>query len=470
MIKSQSSIKNILYACFKYLASRFKRRQKGHLNYSIWGLNVNERGHLVVGGCDCVDLVREYGTPLHVVDKSLLQKNYNEFHESLKSHNIDFEIYYSYKTNPVPGIIQVLHECGAGAEVISPYELWLAVKLGVSPDLILYNGPNKPDEGLKFAIEKKIKMVNINSFSEIEKIIRISKKLGLRPKVGVRICPNIGWGSQFGFKIKSGEAYKAFEELSKSDWLEIVGIHVHLGSGIKNTSVYEIAIRNIFTLISEIKDRLGVCLKYLNLGGGFGVSTVKVFDRIESRLNHIFNIPYRPPDITRTPSIREFVSKIVTKVQEECEKYGLKSPVLLFEPGRAITSNTQILLARVGDLKKESNGSKIAILDAGINIAYPTSWEYHEIFLANKMSSNRDEVYSVAGPICTPSDLLYKSKRLPLLNLGDIVSIMDSGAYFISFSNNFSFPRPAVIMVSEGKHYVVREKENYEDMISLDNF
>lgn len=414
-------------------------------DYSLWGLNINKKGHLIIGGCDCVELVEKYGTPLHVVDKNLLQTNYNEFCESFRSHNIDFEVYYSYKTNTIPGILKVLHESKAGAEVISPYELWLARRLGVNPDLIIYNGPNKSDEGLKIAIENRIKLININSFGEIEKIGNIAQKLQIEANVGVRLCTGVGWGKQFGLEIRSGEAFKAFEKLKKMSYMKIKGVHIHLGTGIKSVSMYKKAIEDIFRFINEIEDKLGICIGCFDLGGGFGVATGDA------------------------PSMRTFANEIVNTVRKEAEKYKLKLPVLLLEPGRVITSSAQILLTKVGDLREGKRVPKIAIVDAGINIAYPVTWEYHEIFVANKMDSIGKEIYSIAGPLCTPADLLYKYKKLPLLEVGDIVSIMNAGAYFTSFSNDFSFPRPAVVMVSEGSHGNLREKESYEDMIRLDN-
>lgn len=440
------------------------------MDCSLWGLKVNEKKHLVIGGCDCVELAKKYGTPLHVVDKNLLQKNYNEFYESFNSHAIDFEIYYSYKTNPVPGILKVLHDSGAGAEVISPYELWLARKLKVGPDSIVYNGPMKSNEGLRIAVKNKIKLININSFNEIENIKNITEELEIQANVGVRICTGVGWGDQFGFKTSSGDAFKAFEKLSRMKHMEIKGIHAHLGTGIKSTFVYEKAIEEMFKFINEIRNRIGVCIKYVDLGGGFGVPTVKLFNRIESKLNRTFDRLYTPPNLKDTPSIKTFADRIVIAIQKECEKYKLKLPVLLFEPGRVITSSAQILLAEVGDLKDKNGGIGIAIADAGINIAFPATWEYHEILVANKMNSKYKKLYSIAGPLCTPADLLYKIKKLPLLEVGDIVSIMDAGAYFTSFSNNFSFPRPAIIMVSDGKHYVIRNPESYENMTCLDNF
>ena len=463
-------IKKTLYPGFRYLIHRINRWQKASLDFTLWGLGINIQGHLVIGECDTVELAKRYGTPLHVVDKDLLQKNYQEFYESFKSHNIDFEIYYSYKTNTIPAILQVLHENGAGAEVISPYELWLALELNVNPNLIIYNGPNKPAEGLKLAIEHGIKMININSFGEIDRIENIARELGKKPKVGVRIFSGVGWESQFGFGLKSGEALRAFEKLSKISCVEVAGIQIHLGTLIKNTDTFEVAIENIFKFINEIKDKLGICIKYVDLGGGFGVPAVKSFGRIEARLHRHLNKAYLPPNIKKAPSMREFANKIVNAVQRECERYKLRMPVLLFEPGRAITSNAQILLAKVGDVKEGSEGLKIAFIDGGINVANPLIWEYHEIFVANKMNSHPEDFYRLAGSISSPADLLNRNKKLPRLEVGDIISIMDAGAYFMSFSINFPVPRPAMVMVSESKNWVVRERETYEDMTHLEKF
>ena len=459
----------ILLLIFKYLMDKYDKKRRQALSLSLWGLKVNEKGHLIIGGCDSIELVEKYGTPIFVVDRERLRKNYKDFYKSFSGHGIDFGIFYSYKTNPVPGVLKVLHECGAGAEVISPFELWLAFRLGVDPEMIIYNGPNKSEEGLRLAIEKNIKLININSFNEIDRIDHIAKELGVRPRVGVRVSTSAGWGNQFGLGIQSGDAYKAFEKLSRTPSLQLHGgIHIHLGSGIKSTSIYETAIENAGDLMQVIKRELGISIRYLDLGGGFGLPTVKSVNGIEMRLHHDFFKPYLPPDAYATPSIELFMQKIIAKVKEKCAECKLELPVIIVEPGRAITGNTQILLSKIGDLKTGKDGYRIALTDAGINLVHPMSWEYHEIFAANKMNDEYNQFYGIAGPICTPTDLFVKNKQLPSLEVGDILSIMDAGAYFTSFSTNFSFPRPAVLMVAEGKCWIIREKEKYEDMTQLD--
>jgi diaminopimelate decarboxylase len=463
-------LKKTLLLAFEYLIDKYDKKGRKGLSFSLWGLNVNEKGHLIIGGCDSVELVEKYGSPIFVVNKEQLIKNFGEFCRGFSAHGIDFEIFYSYKTNPVSGVLKVLHDCGAGAEVISPFELWLALRLGVDPEMIIYNGPNKSEEGLRLAIQKNIRLININSFSEIAKIEHIAKKLGVRPRVGVRVNTSGGWGNQFGLGIQSGDAYKAFERLCHTPSLQLPsGIHVHLGSGIKSTSIYEAAIENVCNLMQVIKNELGLSIRYLDLGGGFGLPTVRSVNGIEMRLHHDFFKPYLPPDTDATPSIELFVQKIVAKVKEKCAKCKLELPVIIVEPVIAITGNAQTLLSRIGDLKTGKNGYQIALADAGINLTHPMAWEYHEIFAANKMNDEYNLFYGIAGPICTPTDLFVKNKQLPSLEVGDILSIMDAGAYFTSFSTNFSFPRPAVLMVSEGKSWVMRQKESYEDMTQLDN-
>ncbi|MCP4402611.1 MAG: hypothetical protein GY801_35565 [bacterium] len=447
-----------------------EKKNRLSLNASLWGVEVNEQGHLVIGGCDCVELASEYGTPVHIVDRELLQRNYQDFYESFAAQHIHTEVYYSYKTSQVPGIIRELHADGAGAEVISPYELWLALKLGVDPASIIYNGPNKSTEGLRTAVEKNIKLININSFNEIQTLQRIAEELQVQVRVGVRVNLQVGWGeNQFGFSVGSGKALEAFKALKMIDAITVETIHAHLGTNIISPQTYENAIEEIGDFMGVLNQQERIVIKSLDLGGGFGVSTVRGFRKIEFNFNRSFHIPYLAPKVGEVTDKVTFAKRIVKALQKKCDEYGLEFPTLLFEPGRALTSNAQILLAKVDDIKETRTG-KIAILDAGINLAFLVPLEYHEIFVANNMNAEYKERYDIVGPICTPGDVLYKAKTLPRLNVGDLVAIMDAGAYFTSFSNNFSFPRPAVVMVSDTQHGVVRKREQYEDMVRLDTY
>lgn len=462
-------MKQLIYRIGKWLLKLEKRNNQA-LHYSLWGLEVNEFDHLVIGGCDCIDLVEKYNTPVHIIDKNRLQKNYSNFYESFKAFTPIVEIYYSYKTNHIPGVLKVLHKLGAGAEVVSPYELWLAIRLGVDASRIIYNGPNKSDKALKMAIEKQIKLINIDSLNEIQRIEKIAKEIGKVVCVGIRVCTGVGWSAQFGLQIENGEVFKAIEQCIKLKCFKVCGFHTHLGTMIKDVSKYVEAVKILLKLVKDVKEKFGVHIEYLDLGGGFGIPTVKKFERIEAKLHRLFGRFPSPPKFEDCPSINVFAENIVNTIRAECIKYNLEEPTLLLEPGRVITSDTQILLIGVDTVKTKRGNANFVITNGGTNIALPASGEYHEVFVASRMNAKSEEVYNVVGPLCTPSDLLYRYKMLPRLNENDVLAIMDAGAYFVPGSNNFCYPRPAVVMVSDGKQYIIRKQESYENMTDLDNF
>lgn len=460
----------------KLLASfvRFNVRLEGHrqrrLDYLMWGLETNENGYLMVGGCNSAELAREYGTPLHVVDRNRLIANYYSFNESFKAFTTNVEVFYSYKTNTIPGVLRVLHQQGAGAEVVSPYELWLALTLGVTPDRIIYNGICKPDEALRTAIAKEIKLINIDSFGEIQRIEKISEELGKSPRVGLRVHTGVGGTDQFGFRIESGEAFQGFKQCARAKHLKVCGMHTHLGSGLKDVYKYVAAIKIMLRLAKDIKEKLGIDIEYFDLGGGFGVPTVRSFGTLEYMFYWTLGRFPKAPKAEDCPPISRFAKHIVDHLNEGCTMYNLKNPILHLEPGRAITSNAQILLIEVGEIKHKHDKIKTVIVNGSRNIAYPVIWEYHEVFLANKMSERNEEIYRIAGPACYKEDLLYSYKKLPRLEEGDILAVMDAGAYFILFSQDFNIPQPPVVIVSNGKHGLIRQRESYQYMVELNDF
>ena len=441
------------------------------MDVSIWGLGINQKDHLVFGGCDIVELAKDYGTPLHIVDESKLRCNYRSFLKAFKNSYFKVKVLFSYKTNCVPGVLKILHEEGCGAEVVSPYELWLASQLGVETSEIIYNGVNKSMKDLKIAIQKGVGLIIVDSASEIYRLKKISEELKREVNVGIRIYPGVGWEAQFGLKIKEDRIVDLFEELNRTSFLNLCCLHVHIGSGIRYTKKYQRAIETVCLLIQELKEKLDIDIEYFDLGGGYGVPTVRALTLPEIALYKFFNMPPREPKVKNCPSVEVFGGTITSSLRSCCRRYGIKEPYLLLEPGRAITSNAQILLLTVGEIKKRRDGTKFAITDGGIrNIAFPLSWEYHKCFLANRASASLKDKYFVTGPLPSPEDLLYRNWELPELKEGDILAIMDAGAYFTSFSNNFSFPRPAVVLASDSRHRLLRQQENFEHMTALDDF
>jgi len=433
-------------------------------------MEVDTQGQLCVGRCDSVDLAKQYGTPLHVIDETVLQAAFRRFHDAFSRHEISFQVAYSFKTNPVPAVLDVLRVAGAGAEVISPFELWLALEMGFEPDAIIYNGPGKTREGIELALRGNIRRININSMPEIDLIESVAAETGVRPTVGVRLFTGLGWGAQFGLGIESGEAWRAFERLSKSERLIVDGVHFHLGSQIRSTDVYTAAVETTLAFLSKVRQELGIQIQTLDVGGGYAVPTVYVFGRAEQRIQRYLHGPYAPPPEQGAPSAETFADAIVGAVQEACGKWGLQLPALVLEPGRILSSGAEVLLARVNEIRSRADAPDIAVLDAGINMAPMVQWEYHGILAASRMNEKHNHLYALAGPICTPGDLLSSCVRLPELAVGDLIAIMDAGAYFTAFENNFSFPKPAITLAREGRHRLVRTREGFEDLVQRDLF
>lgn len=439
------------------------------MDRSLWGLDINRRDHLVFGRHDLVELAKSYGTPLHVVDEGRLRGNYHRFLNAFRNAYSKVMVFYSYKTNCVPGVLRVLHEEGCGAEVVSPYELWLASRLGVESSRVVYNGVNKSLDDLGTAIQNDVGIINVDSVSEIHRLMKAVEQLGREVNVGIRIYPGVGWKAQFGLQPGRDKILAISAELSTSGLLDLCCLHVHIGTGLRNTRDYKKAIEVVSSLIKELKDKLDIDIEYLDLGGGFGVPTVKTLTVGEVARYKVFNIPPREPRVEDCPSVEVFGRVIGDFLRRCCSRYGVREPVLLLEPGRALTSNAQILLVTVGEIKRRNDGTKFAITDGGMqNIAFPLSYEYHKCFLASRASAKPRERYFITGPLCSPEDLLYRNWELPELEEGNILAIMDAGAYFTSFSNTFSYSRPAVVMVSDGCHRLVRERESFEHMIALD--
>src|SRR5690349_15688190 len=249
----------------------------GALSLGNWDLQTNERGHLVFSGVDAVELADIYGTPLHVVNQPRLVSDFQRFRDSFDRHWSNVAIGYSYKTNPLPGVIEVLHSIGAWAEVISEFELWLAFRLGVPADRIIYNGPAKSLTGLRLALTRGIRLINVDNAEEIEHIYRLRDHVPRKQNVGVRVVTSVGWSGQFGHRIVDGEARAAFARLSQMEHIAASGLHVHLGTGLRDVSTYLRAVREVLDFARSLKRDLGVSIRHFDFGGGFGVPTVRSY-------------------------------------------------------------------------------------------------------------------------------------------------------------------------------------------------
>jgi diaminopimelate decarboxylase len=447
---------------------RVLRRHETWPSPALWDMTVNGQGHLAVSGHDLVGIAETCGTPLHVVDAAKLERNFHEFLGAFRRYHPRVEVGYSYKTNPLPGVLGRLHAHGAWAEVISHFELWLALRLGVPPSNIIFNGPGKTQPAFELAVARNIALINIDGLHEIDIVEKLAATNGVRQSVGIRIITSVGWSEQFGLPLANGAAHEAARRLTGCPHLSLDGLHLHLGTGITDIRTYLTAIGEITSFARHLRSQFGLTLQYVDLGGGFAVPTVQKFSPIDEVLMH-HKLPSWPPDLGGTSLAERHAGDIIRALLEGFPVTG-EGPVVIFEPGRAVTSSAQTLLLSVTARKDFGRQVPALILDGGRNLAMPPAWQFHALLPVNRAGESGVRYYDVFGPLCHPGELLFRARWLPDLHAGDLLGIMDAGAYFIPNQMNFSHPRPAAVMVTSGGWDLIRARESFEDVVRLDHF
>lgn len=404
-----------------------------------------KNGILFVEGVSTLHLAERFGTPLYVTSKEQLEKNILAYKEAFPN----CEILYAVKANNNLAIMSIIAKNGLGADVFSSGELYMALLAGFSRDKILFNGNSKSDDEIEMGISAGVKF-SVDSIDELKSIEEIAGRLGkkveiafrINPEIDPKTHPKIATGlreSKFGIPME--QALEAYEIALKSKNVRPVGIHFHIGSQILDVSPFVEALRKIGDLAVEL-EKIGVNLDFIDMGGGLGID-------YEGK---------------GSPSPRD-LAKAVLPVFDEI-KVRLKSkPKLWLEPGRSIVGNTTILLTRVNAVKR--GYKNFVAVDAGFNILIrPTMYNaYHRVIVANK--EGEEEIYTIVGPICESGDILAKDRKLPRIEKGDIIAILDTGAYGFAMSSQYNGrPRCAEVLVSGERVALIRERESFGDLIA----
>ena len=428
-----------------------------------WDLRVGPAGTLWSGAADLVALVRTYGSPLHVVRAEELDRAVSEATACAPA----VDVFYSYKTNPVPAVLRRLHERGLGAEVISPYELWLAFELGVPGERIVYNGPGKSPDSVRSAIEREVHLVTANSVGDASMIAGVARSMRRRVRLGLRVSFVGTWGGQFGVAAASGRDIEVVRAALDDAFVDLRGLHVHRGLSMRDAGAFDDHVRAVLGHCDRLRAATGWHPAVIDLGGSLGCPTVAPIPRREFRLNRALGTDLLPPDAAACITVGAAAAHAEALVHDHARRHGLAPPGIILEPGRAVTSSSQFLLTTVLDVKDDVEPAH-AILDAGINVAEPMRGEYHQLFSVTAPMSPAVRPYRLAGPICTPADVLCNSWRLPELEPGHVLAIMDTGAYFVPFATSFSFPQPAIVMQDGDAVTVVRRAEVFGDLVARD--
>ncbi len=464
VMKAKALVKGGARPVVRALAKAAYRIPRRH-----WNLALSANGTLQYAAWSVPELLKTFGSPLHIIDDERLRANVAELSgPSASGRKLD--IFFSYKTQPVPAVLRRLHDLGVGAEVISEFELDLALHLGVPADRIIYNGPGKSEKSIRTAIERDILLLNVNHLEEIESIAAIARSLKRKARVGIRVGTSGGWAMQFGLPIASGEAFEAFRRALALPELAVVGLHSHRGGKIRDAETLQAFVWEVLQFADVLKSKLGYSPEILDLGGSLGVPTVRPYTPRDVRLGQTFHVDVGGEDPARSLSRADYARLVLEQVESHFQAAERPVPRLMIEPGRALTGDAQALACSVMTVRAVPDAPAFAILDAGINLASILRSEYHEVFHASKPEVPRDHRYRLAGPICQPGDVIYQCISLPAMEAGDPLLIMDSGAYFEPDSTAFSFGRPASVMIADGAVRLVRERETFDRLIARDRF
>jgi diaminopimelate decarboxylase len=445
-----------------------------------WGLEATDNGELVIGGCNTINLGNIYGTPLHVVNEARLRTTAYSFLETIKSkYPGRISVHYAFKCNPVPGVIKIIKDAGIKAEIMSEYELMLALKLGYSGNDIIVNGPYKTDRLIRACIENNIRFINVDSLFELEKIESICNDLNKNADVLLRINPDFvpsgmnngsaagsRTGSPFGMDMKGGEVMRALEMIKRMKRIIFRGFHFHIGSGIQVTDDYRKALTGLKKILNDTENS-GFNVDVLDVGGGLGVPNSREMTTMELLFYQAFDLLHSGKRSNNKISFAHYADSVTKGVMSLFR--NKKIPELILEPGRCITGPNQLLLLKVHQVKERKGLKKWLVADAGIGtLTMPTYYEHHEVVLCNDVSRESSEKVTITGPGCFSADVVYRNKLMPKVAAGEMLAILDSGAYFTSWESSFGFPRPAIVSVINCRHSLLRERESFDHMISLD--
>src|SRR6185369_8301232 len=303
------------------------------LSPALWDLEDDLTRGLTLEGTPLRELVTRFGSPLHVVRAARLRDNARRFRSIPSGATRGCEVFYSYKTNPIPGVLKTLHEQGIGAEVISPYELWLAKELGVPAELTIYNGPAKSDDSLRDAVERGIQAINCNHREELPRVARIARQLGVRARVTLRVNNSVGWSGQFGTPIQGGRALAAYREALTMPELSVVGLHAHRGGQIRNEPELLAFVSEVLAFAEQLEGIMPSPLELLNFGGSLGLSTSEHLDDRARRRNELFHVDVPTPAAAEALTIERYLELLLGAVDQHYRRLSKPRPRVFLEPG-----------------------------------------------------------------------------------------------------------------------------------------
>ncbi len=424
---------------------------------------VSDQGHLTVGGCDLVDLAQEYGTPLYVYDEATIRGRAAAYRGALQgAYPGKSLVCYAGKAYCAPWLLKVLASEQLGLDVVSGGEFFTAQRAGFPIQKMYFHGNNKSEDELFLALEAGIHRVIIDNLEEVERLSRLAAERMVEQGVLLRVAPGVeahthahiltgAPDTKFGVSIDTGAAGEVARAIQRAPGLRLLGLHAHIGSQIFEIEPYLATVRRVFDFASELCSAGNFELHELSPGGGFGMR-------------------YAAED--QQALAPEAVAKVIAEaVSGEARQRGWPLPELTIEPGRSIVGPAGVALYRVGSIKEINGVRKYVAVDGGMadNTRPAMYGARYSAVLANRVCDPVTDTVAVAGRYCESGDVLIKGARLPRPRVDDLVAIPGAGAYQLSMASNYNLvPRPAVVVVRDGKARLVRRRETYDDLLSAE--
>ena len=427
-------------------------------------IGVNDLGHLTFAKQDTVALAKQCGTPAYLMDEDRIRYNCRLYMDAMKDAlgEGSYPLFAS-KAACFKRIYEIMAEEGMAIDLVSPGEIYTALKANFPMERSFFHGNNKTDDDIAFAMDAGVGYFVVDGLYELEAVQNKAAKRGICQKVLLRLTPGIDphtyeavatgkVDSKFGVAIETGQAETFVDAAVKCDNIEICGYHCHVGSQVfdEEGSVYNDAAAIMFTFMADMNKKHGINAKLLNMGGGYGV-------------RYVDSDPY--------VDIPANIHKVADFVRNLAAKLNVPAPCILMEPGRSIVADAGMTLYTVGTVKEIPGYKNYASIDGGMtdNPRYALYESKYTVLLANRMNEEKNFTCDVVGRCCESGDIIQPNVTMPKPGRGDIVAVCTTGAYNYSMASNYNrIPRPPVVMLSQRGSYIAVKRETYADLLLND--
>lgn len=422
---------------------------------------VNQKGHLTIAGVDAVEIASEFGTPLNVYNIELVRERARKFKDTFNKHGMKAQVAYASKAFSSIAIYQVMKEEGLSLDVVSSGELYTAMRAGFPTEKIHFHGNNKSYEELVMAFECQIGCIVVDNFDEIQTIKHLASERKQKMSVLLRVTPGIEahthtyittgqQDSKFGFDLLNGQADEAFQLVYNDSYIQLLGLHCHIGSQIFETQGFVAAAEKLLLKMQAWSEYYNYTCTVLNLGGGFGIR-------------------YTDEDEPLSPE--KYVEEMIISIQRLSSESAFPIPEIWIEPGRSLVGDAGTTLYKVGSQKTIPGIRQYIAVDGGMsdNIRPALYQAKYDAKVANRMHAQATQNVTIAGKCCESGDKLIEDILFPEVAAGDIIAMFSTGAYGYAMASNYNrLVRPAVVFVENGQSQLVIRRESHEDLLRND--